>query len=220
MLYKSDAIRELCEQSFAKSGDQWYKMFAQAAEDLQCKGRAALDDAREAIETAESTGEVDDGEASHAMADNDEALDLQIKYYEGKMPTEEEVVLYLRDVIQPFARPKRRGRGTTNWEKVQLIKDDPFKVAMLKLVRILNAVDWARNECSKRENNAGNSDVDHFTDTAPGWEARGESIDNCEDLDDWFPGSEELKTWLEQIESLTFMEDLAPSNIPLEEYAD
>jgi hypothetical protein len=219
MLYKSETIRELCEQSFAKSGDQWYKMFAKAAEDFQDKGRSPLDDARETIETVESTGEIDDGEACHAM-DGDEAMDLIIKRYEDKMPTEEEAVLWLRDVIQPFARPKRRGRGATNWEKVQVIKDDAFKVAILKLMRILNAVDWARNECTDREENAGNSDVDHFTDTGPGWSARGESIDNCEDLDDWFPGSEELKTWLEQIESLTFMEQLEPSDMTLEEYAD
>jgi hypothetical protein len=210
MLYKSEAIRELCEQSFAKSDDKWYQTFAKAAEDFNKKGRLPLEDANEAIQTAEATSEMDGGEAEK----------LVIQTYEARMPTGAETILWLRDVIKPFDRPRRRGRGVTNWEKVQAIKDDAFKVAILKLVRILNAVDWARDQCLERTVKADDVEVDHWTDRASGWTARGESIDECEDLDDWFPGSENLKEWLEQIHGNGFMDPLESSGKALEEYAE
>jgi len=214
---KCESVAKLCIRSFEKSGDRWYGQFVKAVDDINNHARKPLDEALEMINIAEADGEFTNGTTTDTFEDSEEALVKQVKFYEDKMPTCEEATLWLLNEISPFARPKRRGRGTTNWEKIQVLKSDPFKVALLKLTRVVNSVEWAKQECETRAEK-GEPEVEHFVDTSIGWQARADSFDDCEEPDDWMPGSEELRTWLEQLEGLELLANLEPF-VPLEEYS-
>lgn len=211
---ESEEIKGLCIQSFQKSGMHWYRQYATLVENFNTEGIKIVDHALERIRIAEAENEfydgvrvrvVDDGE----VEDGQTAHELQIKFYEDKMPSAEEAKLWLRDIIKPFERPRRRGRGVTNWEKVQVIKSDAFKVCLLKMMRVVNAYDYAVLKCTERAENV-TPDVDFFADNSEAWGIRAQALEDCEDPADFMPGSEEISTWLEQIEGRDLLEKMEP----------
>ena len=201
--------RPLAIASFERSGATWYNTYYRAATAWAGAGRRPVDAAREHIDIVE-----------HDRGDDVAAT--VVAQYEARMPSADEFALWLRDKTQPFARPRRRGRGTTNWERVQLIKSDSFKVALMEVARVVLAWPWAMGKCEQAKTDAeGRSDEATergWTDTFPGWEARFDSMEQCEDPDDLMPYSEELRTWLGQIEDMNLLEALE-KDTPLSEYA-
>ena len=223
MIYNTALISQLATKSFVgRSGDQFYSSYFKA---VQAWEEGAKRTSRGVTTRAVALREALDTEREllDELEGDDDAWEAHNLELDARKPSVDEVHLYLRYKCGDFQRPRRRGRGTSNWERAQALEANPFKLALLEVIRIVKAKPGVEEACEKAVDKASEY-MDSFDgwpiewgDATIGWQARKDDLERCEDPEEFCP-EEEIGTWLQQIQDMQLLAGMA-DDTPIGEYS-
>lgn len=208
MLYTDDALKKLAVKCSQRPGSNFFMQYAKAVADWEAGDkkknrtplRAPLDDMCKVLDLTKPT----------AAAQPDARVDAFLK--DKKMPTADECALFFKYTLGQINRPKKR-RGNSNWEAVEKLEQDEFKMAIIKVVRLVLSIDWIKEAAEeafhKAEERQEVALERGWADNTEAWEQRFHALEDCEEQGEFIPTDDQtVFDYLKGISGLELLPEL------------